>query len=227
MTSPRGKKGNKEDDNNEEVKLKDLVFSLKASLDKFTISINSKMDKLTDSISNIKAENSKTTKTLDLLALNINSREQQHRNSSLRISGLTLDDEVGRDAFRTSHAVYNKLLSPILKYAIKDVIIEKVPPMIELIKYCHTLPNKKSPINKPAIIVRFQSRLLRSLILKYKKVFFNDTSSDGIYISEDLTKLNYQLLRDTKSLPTTKSAWTTGGKVFYTTVDQPDIRIKL
>ena len=76
-----------------------------------------------------------------------------------------------------AQCVYNALLKPILENEVERGTIEKVPNMMETIDHAHSLtvssksnPGSENQISKPRI-VRFQSRLVRLLILRNKKDF--------------------------------------------------------
>jgi len=224
-TTRSTKKDGKEkgDDSKEgELSLKDLVISMRTSLE-------GKIDKLTQTIEKIDQDHSKTLKQLDQFAESLNLREQHSRNQSLRINGLQIDDITSKDALLTSHHVYKSLLHPILMLSVKDNLITEVPSLHNLIEYCHCLPsNQKNDGNKspPQIIVRLHSRLFRHMILKNKRSFLREKGETTIFISEDLTRINFKRLMDLKKDPSTLSAWSASGKLFYKTRENPNIKKK-
>ena len=108
----------------------------------------------------------------------MNNREKHQCNSSIRIFGLEINDSDAKDPISTSGVIYNKLLKPVLELAVKDETLDKIPNMLELIEYAHVLPSRKIPSTGKKIspiICRFQSRLMRSIIFRYKKQFLSSS----------------------------------------------------
>lgn len=79
------------------------------------------------------------------------------------------------------------------------------------IDIAHRIGKKKN--GKRQIIVRFQSRMIRDKIMKYKKLM----KGTGIFISEDLTRLNNYVLACVreKSPDEVENAWSDNGKILY------------
>ncbi len=85
--------------------------------------------------------------------------------------------------------------------------------MLSLIEHCHVVPDRQSKNTTP-VIVRFQCRLMRNVILKTKKsVLPKIEALKGISIAEDLTVINYQKLQGL--LKKNIKAWSLGGKIMY------------
>ena len=194
---------------------------------------------LSASIDSIKAEQ-RSIKTNQLkieedlvkLSSAINAREQHSRNSSIRIQGLQVSDETSKDPVATSEIIYSKLIYPILKLAQEDKIIKEVPSMLQTIEFSHTLPSRNpvSPSDKKTypIICRFHSRLIRSLIFKYKRDFLQGkTEMKNVFISEDLTAVNFKKMMELKKDESILSAWSRGGKIFFKTKEDPSSRKSL
>ena len=100
--------------------------------------------------------------------------------------------------------------------------------MFEMIEHAQCLPTSKNldptkPVPAKPIIVRFQSRLIRQLVFKYKK----DQLDSDVFIVEDLTGENFKRLKALKVNPEIKSTWSMGGRIFYTRNDAPDNKLKL
>ena len=105
----------------------------------------------------------------------VDDREQHTRNFSIRIFGLKMPLESKKSAISTSQSVYKSTLAPILLLAVEDGTLSKLPDMWALIEYSHVIPSKKKGVDAPDIqvLVRFQSRLFRDLIFKYKRAFLD------------------------------------------------------
>ena len=157
-----------------------------------------------------------------LLKLNkiSNDHEQHQRNFSVRVFNLPLTKEVSSDAIRAAESVYS-VFKTIMEYAVKDKIIPSVPDMFSLIENSHILPSKGDSPNP--VIVRFQSRLYRSLIFKYKRLYFKDHPASKVSIYEDLTGPNFQLLQSLKQDPSVFSAWSVGGRIKYKLKSAPEV----
>ena len=222
---PRTTKDKEDSSNSDD--LKTLVMALKESVDNLT----KRFDSLDETLKKVKEDNLQSQKIIRNLADMVNDREQHSRNSSIRISGLKICDDTSKDAISTSRLVYENLLNPILSLAVKDKVISKVPDMFELIEYAHTLPMRHKDSIKPTlsnpVIVRFQSRLLRQLVFKYKKSYLDVQDRKHIFISEDLTALNYKKLVELKNDSNILAAWSLAGKIYFTEKKDPEIRKRL
>ena len=225
--APRTTKDKDKEESSNSDDLKTLVLALKESVDNLT----KIFDSLDETLKKVKEENLQSQKIIRNLADMVNDREQHSRNSSIRISGLKISDDTSKDAISTSRLVYDNLLNPILSLAVKDKMIPKVPDMFELIEYAHTLPVRRKDPNKPTqqnpVIVRFQSRLLRQLVFKYKKSYLDVQDRKHIFISEDLTSLNYKKLVELKNDSNILAAWSLAGKIYFTEKKDPEMRKRL
>ena len=191
MTGTRSKPNDDED-------LKSLILGNRTSMDDKFRKLNQKFDSMSQTVVVLQEENKNLKEELERLRDMINRREQHSRNSSLRINGFKLNPEAEKSSLLTSEAVCNQLFHPILQEAVKDKIIQTVPPMFQTIEFSHQLPAKKNgEIDTPKqILVRMQSRLLRSLVFKYKKKVLSDAKYQGIYLSDDLTVHNHRRLME-------------------------------
>ena len=117
----------------------------------------------------------------------------------------------------------------ILTLAVNDGVLTNVPDVWSLVEYAHMIPSKKqgsdSPV--PQLIDRFQARIMRDLIFTYKKNFFSKSETKDIYISEDLTAVNFRKLMELKKDPKIKAAWSHHGKIFFAETANPDVCKKL
>lgn len=212
--------------------IKALVISLKESLEEKLDGLVERFDSLTKSLNDVKMENTKMEKTVRNLSSLVNDREQHSRNSSIRVSGIPISEETARDAIATSKLIYDSLLHPILSLAVNEEIIPSVPSLFQLVEHCHIIPSRKQDSSKPAepastVIVRFQSRLIRQLVFKFKKTYLDVPDRRHIFIAEDLTKVNYIKLMEIKKNPNTSAAWSRAGKIFYTSKNEPNTRLSL
>jgi len=130
----------------------------------------------------------------------LNELEQYSRRNNIRING------VEEDPNETSAQTTDKVVEVIQRH-FRDVTLEK-----EDIDIAHRLGEKKD--GKRQIIVKLISRSKKNEIFRDKK---RDLTDIGIFINEDLTKLNqHALLCVKKKLPDeVDSAWTRDGQVKY------------
>jgi len=192
------------------------------------VSMDAKLDKMAASISNLEEDKKEIRNEISSLRRAVNDREQHARNFSVRIFGLSLTQDISADAMKTSKAVFNELIRPILNLAVKDKVLDSVPALLDVIEYSHILPvsSKSEKSAKPAsnpIIVRFHSRLLRQLIFKYKKGFLTDSNTKSslqtVRIVEDLTVANFKKLKELHECKSVEKAWSIGGKLKFTLVN--------
>ena len=76
------------------------------------------------------------------------------------------------------------------------------------VENAHPLPVGKG--SKPSIIVRLRSRKIRDEILSKRKVL----KGSGVSISEDLTKLNVQLMSQLRNDERVENTWSSNGRVY-------------
>ena len=199
--------------------LKTILLQCKAGID----SLNNKFDKLETKVSKLEERADIVDERLNVLEEKINEREQHSRNSSIRIFGYKLDPETSKDAIKTCESVYSSVLRPILQIAVKNKVLDSMPAMNQLIEYGHTLPARKDKdgVTQPCpIIIRFQSRLHRLLVFRYKKEYLPNNRRE-VSIVDDLTAKNVAKLRELKNNANIDRAWSTAGKLFYTLKDSP------
>jgi len=199
--------------------MKTILLHCKAGIN----SLNSKFDKLETNVSQLVERADIVDERLNVFEEKINEREQHSRNSSIRIFGYKLDAETSRDLMKTCESVYSSVLRPILQIAIKNKVLESMPTINELIEYGHMLPARKDKdgVTQPCpIIIRFQSRLHRLLIFRFKKQYLPNNRRE-VSIVDDLTAKNVAKLRELKNNATIDRAWSTARKLFYTLKDSP------
>lgn len=209
--------------------LRSLILSVKQSVESLSSKFDEKIDSLSVSVQKLHMESETSAKSVLSLAKLVNEREQHSRNFSIRISGLKLNADTYKNAISTSKAVYDSILKPILTLAVKDGVLPSVPDVWSLVEYAHMIPSKKQGLDAPVpqLIVRFQARIMRDLIFTYKKNFFSKSETKDVYISEDLTAVNFKKLMEMKKDPKIKAAWSHHGKIFFAETANPEVRKKL
>lgn len=196
---------------------------LDSFLEKIEDSLTEKIDSIKMLVNDQKVD---YTSKIDKLSSALNHTQQHSRNSSVRVFGLKVDAPTAKDALLTSELVYKSVFLPILELAKQAGSLETIPAMMSLIEYAHCLPTKKKDGDKVPIIIRFQSRLHRSIIFKYKKEFLSKNFKD-VFIVDDLTPANHKALMELKSRGDVASAWSFNGKIKYTLKSDEDKIITL
>lgn len=144
-----------------------------------------------------------------------NNQEQHNRRECLRIKNVPLDWKKRHDNAYVKKAVYDQVLGPILKLAVDDPVDElaEVPSLNDLLKNAHILP--KSTETSNSVICRLNLMDLRARIFKFKKKFLAG-NSNGLNITEDLTRMNIRVLSRLHENDEIESAWSMQGALFYT-----------
>ena len=140
----------------------------------------------------MKEENSQLKENLKKIATKANDNEQYSRRNNIRIFGLQEDKSKS-----TSESVVN-----FLKHEL-DVDIS------------HSEIDKAHPIGKsqdgkpPPLIVKFSNHRSKEKVLSRRR----SLKGKRIFITEDLTKQNYQLLQAAKKHSSVSSCWSHNGKI--------------
>ena len=168
--------------------------------------LKKEIDNLNKDLENQKAENEKLVdqikKVNDTAEDRINELEQYGRRNNLRINGIPEDEDVDETAERTTRKV-----AETLNRAIVDLNLARYD-----FDIAHRLGQKRLGSCRP-IIVKFQSRMKRDVILRNRKLF----KGSDIYINEDLTRLNQLVLSCVrKKMPDeVDKVWTRNGRISY------------
>ena len=168
--------------------------------------LKKEINNLNKDLENQKAENEKLVdqikKVNDTAEDRINELEQYGRQNNLRINGIPEDEDVDETAERTTRKV-----AETLNRAIVDLNLARYD-----FDIAHRLGQKRPGSCRP-IIVKFQSRMKRDVILRNRKLF----KGSDIYINEDLTRLNQLVLSCVrKKMPDeVDKVWTRNGRISY------------
>ena len=142
----------------------------------------------------------KVAKNESLIKQNMNELEQYQRRNNIRISGIK-DREDEKTCFQTMEAVCLELnnRAASLNLTMADIDI------------AHRLGKYKKDKNRN-IIVRFVSRATKIRVFQHRK----ELKSKDIYVNEDLTKLNQDVLTSVrvKKKDIIEQAWSFEGKIY-------------
>lgn len=221
--------------------LTSLKTDLKASTDKIT-----NLEQLLTTISlenkDLKEKLSKKDEEIKHLKNGLNDIEQHQRNYSIRVLNLPLSNEDATNNFSVMQIVYEMVLKPILAGAVERGIVQDIPSCYQLLETAHILPG---PPNKPRqIIVRFNSRNLRNLVLRLKKDFAPRAQPTGartrsnnpaaaaapqqgayLYpVFEDLTRASFAKMREIANHPAVLAAWSVNGAIRYRLKNEDIVR---
>ena len=158
-----------------------------------------------------KAENKKLSDQIESVNLDMSSKlndmEQYSRKTNIRINGIP---ETG---YETAEDTTLKVIDTLNK-TLKDINVQN-----EHINIAHRLGKKKTTVPRQ-IIVKFHSRMKRDELLKKRR----ELKGTNIYISEDLTPINQQVLACLrKKMPDeVEQSWSNRGRLYYKTRSDKD-----
>jgi len=141
----------------------------------------------------------------------------------VRVFNFPIPADSTNNCVKTSKLLYSALFVPILKIAVSEGDLESIPSLLNVIEYAHVLPSRGSGDGKiDPIVVRLQCRLLRNLLFKYKSKYFKTNTSCKYSIFEDLTSLNFKLLKSLQDDESVLRAWSVGGRCKFIKKSNPE-----
>ena len=182
-------------------------------LDQILKKVDANGNKLDTALSQLEVN----TRRLSLLEENLNDSLQYSRAHCVKIIGLPVSGDTPLDAAKQTHSA----LLPILDLAKKDGQLDHIPSLWQLFDMAHKLNNNKG---LHLLQVRFTTKMYKSVIMKYKSVYFK-TSTAKFSILDDLTKMNADLLRNTKTRSDVEKCWYQNGKVKYILKGEDKIQV--
>ncbi len=177
------------------------ISDLKSELQQLKVeqvSLKATSDQQTREIAELKAELKDARSTNNVLVHRTNDLEQYSRRESIRISGFP--DNPHESAAKCEENVCN-FVNDKLKLPVKITPSD--------IAAAHRLGGSSRHSKPRQVIVKFVSRKLRDRVIGARRVL----KGSGITISEDLTKMNYQLLQRARDFNTVESAWSSYGRI--------------
>jgi hypothetical protein len=172
------------------------------------------------------AENKKLQETVTAqnvkindLQTRLNNLEQHGRSFSVRVNNLSLEGVDERDPPAMINKVFNTVFLPILQGAASLRAISQVPSCYETIEMAHPLPGR-SDRPKP-IIVRFFNRNIKAVLFRHRKEFAIKSEEKGPVprykypFHDDLTRDNFNKMKQLQGDPRVHSCWSTGGSLRY------------
>lgn len=191
------------------------------------------VERLTSEVSTLKSKVERLErleKDMKELQANVNDREQYAWSWSVRINGLHVskeeEEKLGKDRAVMKKA-YEKILKPILVAAKEEGALETVPSSYyNLLENGHKLAYTQRPGAKtagpPAVIVRFSSRFMRNTVLRFKRRFMPTPTTAEVAagaarytIHEDLTKVNFRVLKTLIADSRFSKCWSVDGKIRF------------
>jgi hypothetical protein len=131
-----------------------------------------KVDSISRLVESNKQQLEANTKCIDQLMKDrmsnrmwFNNKEQRLRGASIRIHHYETK-EVG---LRVLVAVYRDFIQPAFSLAVKAGELDRVPSLFESLEFGHRLRKQANRPGPPSIIVRFRSRLFKSIFMQFKK----------------------------------------------------------
>ena len=197
--------------NAKQQELEDRVDSLAMDLDLVKENAAKDMHTMQNKVESLQQQCHSLETRLKKTATKANENEQYSRRNNLRFWGVKLNQgETPSDAIVR---VVNERLN------IKDHDGQRLPLTKHHIEMAHPLPAPQSakPGDPAPLIVRFYNRNVRDKIISARRNLKSSVpNTKSMAISEDLTVENQKLLTKLNTCEVVNSAWTWGGKVFYT-----------
>jgi hypothetical protein len=172
--------------------------------------------------SDIKSTIASTQSTLHTIHGNQVKMDQYNRSWSVRVMELPLSPEEEANPFRLVETVYEKVFLPILRGALTNNLIPKIPSCEQLLERAHVLPAPKPGATKP-IICRFLNRDYRAVCFRLKKEFATRTTSDtsdkrpryAHPFYEDLSATTFKKMKELQADPRVDTCWSINGQLRY------------
>ena len=139
----------------------------------------------------------------------LNDLEQYGRRSNIRIFGIEIQE---------NENCIDKVVSFVresLSLNISSSDVENAHPLASTRRTGYTATRTGLTPSKPAVIVRFRNRAIKDEILLRHKTL----NGSGISISEDLTKLNINLMNRLRKEDRVDTTWSINGKVYFRVKD--------
>jgi hypothetical protein len=139
----------------------------------------------------------------------LNDLEQYGRRSNIRIFGMEIQE---------NENCIDKVVSFVresLSLNISSSDVENAHPLSSTTRTGYTATRTGLTPSKPAVIVRFRNRAIKDEILLRRKTL----KGSGISISEDLTKLNINLMNRLRKEDRVDTTWSINGKVYFRVKD--------
>jgi hypothetical protein len=168
------------------------------------------------------------------LKIKMNSIEQHNRSWSIHVNELHIPAADESNPIKVMELIYKEVLSPVLKGAVEQGVLQQVPPVFELLETAHVLPAPKGKINP--VIVRFRTRLHKGLMFQFKKEYAprmpggasaSATTRYKFPYYEDLTHDTFMKMREIAPSDKVTACWSVGGNLRYKLAGSLDIlRVK-
>jgi hypothetical protein len=192
----------------------------------------------------VQAENSDLRKSLEekereigSLKQKTNDSEQYARSWSIRILDLAIPaDQDSSNTDIVMRQVYQRVLLPIFEGAVKNRLMNEIPPYLQVLETAHILPAK--PGQTPPIIARFYSRNVKAMVFRLKKEFALKQQAPQVAqpgarkrtakllhpFYEDLTTANFKKMRAIAGDSRVISCWSVAGQLRYRLEGEDRIR---
>jgi hypothetical protein len=206
-----------------------LIMDLKATSEKNALLIEQHSQK----INALEKENASIKRELRSCKESINRSELYTRSLTVRILGLpisaeesrALPGEANRIAVKTA---YEKVLKPIFNIAKTKGTISTLPQFSTAIddgfRLKSNFKDKKGNSYPPPILIRFNTRHLRTEVFKNKREALASISQQEgttVFIVEDLTSPTIKKMKELRADSRIEKVWSTEGSIRFTLKDDP------
>ncbi|KAI5708228.1 hypothetical protein M8J77_018592 [Diaphorina citri] len=142
--------------------------------------------------SQVVSELAEIKKTVEINSFKINQLEQYSRRNCVLLHGVP--EQAGEDCVNVVLKVFHDM-----KLDIQFCHIDRT----------HRIGPQRNSDKTRAIIVKFCSYFHKHLVFSQKKVL----KGSGVYVSESLTKVNFNILQEAKKIFSLQNVWTLDGRI--------------
>ena len=175
----------------------------------------------------VQLESTVSTLNNDVLLLKnmVNSREQELRANSIRVTGFpfTEEEKTASDSKLLCKKLYDRVLGPILNAAKAKGHIDKLPALSNCIIDAYRVgvaaakPGSTSP---PPIVIKLLNSTIKVAIMRNKREATPGPSDaeraagfKKIYVAEDLTPPAFRKLKELQQCEDVSKAWSVDGRI--------------
>jgi hypothetical protein len=169
----------------------------------------------------------------------VNSREQELRALSVRVTGFpfTEEEKASTDGKFLAKKVYDRILTPVLTQAKTKNHIERIPTLANTIQSCYRVGQATARTGTgapPPVIIKLSNEVIKLALMRNKRQATpapsreeKDLGITRFIISEDLTPPCFKLLKDMQRNEDVGKVWTVDGKIRWMLKDSNTIhRVK-
>jgi hypothetical protein len=214
--------------------LKEMIQSLKTEL----AAKSAEVTQLNDKVTTLEERVSKQDAEIAELKHHVTVSEQATRGSTIRIFGVTPqqeDVEALGEAKAVAKKAYERVIKPILQAAKAKGAIDAVPHLNTCIETAYTVGKPKADAQgrslPPPVIVTFNNKALRDVVMRHKKGNIPIVSAaekaagvSRIVVVEDLVPAIHRKVKEMMNTGSFDKVWTINGFIRFTVPGDNSVR---